>query len=294
MNTRSELEKSIQTGLIEQSFDSIPSLRPKLLSNDATIGVKVLTTIIEELKHCEEFWFSVAFATASGVASLLMTLDELSHKNIKGKILVSQYLNFTEPEALRKLKQYKNIELRMATEGSFHSKGYLFKHKDVYDLIIGSSNLTANALSTNKEWNLKLSAKFESELIEQTIAEFKKEFDHARNVDDEYLIEYTKTWQAKRAFEQEVKSLRNEQNKAIITPNLMQKEALANLNQLRAKGKNKALLISATGTGKTYLAAFDVQHMKPKRFLFIVHRKTIAEEAMLTFKTLLGNDISMG
>ncbi|MDC0459427.1 DEAD/DEAH box helicase [Crocinitomicaceae bacterium] len=295
MNTRSELEKSIQTGLIEQSFDSIPSLRPKLLTNDAIIGVKVLTTIIEELKHCQEFWFSVAFATSSGVVSLLMTLDELSHKNIKGKILVSQYLDFTEPEALRKLKQYENIELKMATEGAFHSKGYLFKHNDVYDLIIGSSNLTANALSKNKEWNLKLSATFESELIEQTIVEFKKEFDHARPVDDQYLLEYTKTWQAKRAFESEIRRLRsNEHNPAVITPNLMQKEALANLNQLRAEGKNKALLISATGTGKTYLAAFDVQHVKPKRFLFIVHRKTIAEEAMLTFQTLLGHDIKMG
>jgi superfamily II DNA or RNA helicase len=294
MNTRDELEKSIQTGLIEQSFDSIPSLRPKLLTNDAVIGVKMLTTIIDELKHCEEFWFSVAFATSSGVASLIMTLDELSHKKIKGKILVSQYLNFTEPEALRKIKQYKNIELKMATEGAFHSKGYLFKYNDVYDLIIGSSNLTASALSTNKEWNLKLSATFESELIEQTIAEFKKEFDNAIPVDDKYLLEYTKTWQAKRAFESEISRLRSEHTPSIITPNLMQKEALANLRQLRAKGKNKALLISATGTGKTYLAAFDVQHVKPKRFLFIVHRKTIAEESMLTFQTLLGSDIKMG
>jgi len=74
----------------------------------------------------------------------------------------------------------------------------------------------------------------------------------------------------------------------------MQREALLNIQNLRAKGKNKALLISATGTGKTFLSAFDVYKFKPKKFLFVVHRLTIAEEALKTFKRLLGNKIKMG
>ena len=74
----------------------------------------------------------------------------------------------------------------------------------------------------------------------------------------------------------------------------MQKEALVNLEKLRKQGANKALLISATGTGKTYLSAFDVAVFNPSKCLFIVHRRNIAEAAMKTFKNVLGRDKNYG
>ena len=82
---------------------------------------------------------------------------------------------------------------------------------------------------------------------------------------------------------------KNKQNRYLekIQPNIMQKEALENLEELRKRGCKKALLISATGTGKTYLSAFDVASFNPKRCLFIVHRRNIAEAAMNTFKNCL-------
>jgi superfamily II DNA or RNA helicase len=164
----------------------------------------------------------------------------------------------------------------------------------LYDLIIGSSNLTQTALCSNKEWNLKITAAEESELIDQAVKEFKKEFEEAQEVTDRYLLEYGMLWKARMQFEREIKKKRKEIGKVEINPNLMQREALENIANLRAEGKNKALLISATGTGKTYLSAFDVRNFKPKKFLFIVHRRTIAEEAKKTFETLLGDDIKMG
>lgn len=294
MDIHQALGKSIQTGFIDQIISSNKEYRPELLTNDHTQGKKVLTTILRELRTCEEFWFSVAFVTTGGIASLMQTLIELEKKNIKGKILASQYLNFTQPEALKQIKKFSNIELRIATEGSFHSKGYLFKKAGVYDLIIGSSNLTATALSSNKEWNLKITATEESELINQAVDEFKKEFAAAKDVTDRYLIEYDLLWRARTAFEREIETKRATIGHRHIEPNLMQREALLNIEHLRSQGKKKALLISATGTGKTYLSAFDVQVFKPKKFLFIVHRLTIAKEAMKTFKALLGNDIRMG
>ena len=109
--------------------------------------LNLFESIINELNGCNEFWFSVAFVTAGGVASLKNTLEEISNRNIKGKILVSQYLNFTQPEALRQLLKFKNIELRISVNTNFHAKGYLFKKHDYYNLIIGSSNLTGDALS---------------------------------------------------------------------------------------------------------------------------------------------------
>ena len=294
MDIQQIITQSIQTGFINQMIQSDKSYRPELLTNDHKQGKKVLSTILQELETCEEFWFSVAFVTTSGIATLMNTLIELEKKNIKGKILASQYLNFTQPEALKRLKQFRNIELRIATEGAFHSKGYLFKNKDVYDLIIGSSNLTQTALCSNKEWNLKISATEESELIDQVEKEFHKEFEAAQIVTDKYLLEYGILWKEKMQFERTIKQKRKAIDKVVITPNLMQREALENINHLRAEGKGKALLVSATGTGKTFLSAFDVQQFKPKKFLFIVHRRTIAEEAMKTFQGLLSDDIKMG
>ena len=294
MDIQQIITQSIQTGFINQMIQSDKSYRPELLTNDHKQGKKVLSTILRELETCEEFWFSVAFVTTSGIATLMNTLIELEKKNIKGKILASQYLNFTQPEALKRLKQFKNIELRIATEGAFHSKGYLFKNKGVYDLIIGSSNLTQTALCSNKEWNLKISATEESELIDQVEKEFHKEFEAAQIVTDKYLLEYGILWKEKMQFERTIKQKRKAIDKVVITPNLMQREALENINHLRAEGKGKALLVSATGTGKTFLSAFDVQQFKPKKFLFIVHRRTIAEEAMKTFQGLLSDDIKMG
>ena len=294
MDIQQIITQSIQTGFINQMIQSDKSYRPELLTNDHKQGKKVLSTILQELETCEEFWFSVAFVTTSGIATLMNTLIELEKKNIKGKILASQYLNFTQPEALKRLKQFRNIELRIATEGAFHSKGYLFKNKGVYDLIIGSSNLTQTALCSNKEWNLKISATEESELIDQVEKEFHKEFEAAQIVTDKYLLEYGILWKEKMQFERTIKQKRKAIDKVVITPNLMQREALENINHLRAEGKGKALLVSATGTGKTFLSAFDVQQFKPKKFLFIVHRRTIAEEAMKTFQGLLSDDIKMG
>ena len=294
MDIRQALSNSIKTGFVDQLIQSNKAYRPELLTNNSEQGKKVLSTIIRELEQCDEFWFSVAFVTTGGIAALMNTLIELEKKKIKGKILASQYLNFTHPEALRRIKQFKNIELRIATEGNFHSKGYLFRKGNVFDLIIGSSNLTQTALSTNKEWNLKISATDNSELIGVAVAEFRQEFEVAQKVEKEYLIEYDLLWRARTKFEREIKERRKSFEVLKVTPNQMQKEALSNLEHLRSIGKQKALLISATGTGKTYLSAFDVQKVKPKKFLFIVHRRTIAEEAMKTFQNLLGSDIKMG
>ncbi|MFN5886655.1 MAG: hypothetical protein ACK438_01665, partial [Flavobacteriales bacterium] len=93
------LHGSLTTGFIDQNFDSVRTYRPELLLNDKNLGKKVLTTIEQELRTCDEFMFSVAFITTSGIASLKQTLKELEYRKVPGKILASQYLNFTQPEA---------------------------------------------------------------------------------------------------------------------------------------------------------------------------------------------------
>jgi superfamily II DNA or RNA helicase/HKD family nuclease len=294
MNIERALSDGIQTGFLDHRIPSAKTYQPELLTNDGNQGKKFLTTILRELEGCEEFWFSVAFVTTSGIATLINTLIELEKGQVHGRILASQYLNFTQPEALKRIKQFTNIELRISTEGSFHSKGYLFKNDNIYNLIIGSSNLTQAALCSNKEWNLKVSATQESALINQALIEFTNEFELAQEVTENYLTEYEEVWKTKSIVDNGANTKNQVSGKSKIQPNLMQREALNSIELLRSQGKNKALLISATGTGKTYLSAFDVQNHKPKKFLFVVHRRTIAEDAMNTFKELLGNEIKMG
>jgi superfamily II DNA or RNA helicase/HKD family nuclease len=294
MDLKSVLYKSVETGFIDKSIDSNKIYRPELITNDKEKGKKVLSTILSELERCDEFWFSVAFITSSGVIVLQNTLEELERKGIKGKVLASQYLNFTHPEALKKLLSFGNIELKIATKTDFHSKGYLFEKDGISNLIIGSSNWTQTALSVNKEWNLKVSATKDSELIQSVRGEFQKVFDNAIPVDKDYIDWYSKIYLTKKELDLKLNQDYLIGNKSDIKPNNMQIEALRNIESLRRSGKTKALLISATGTGKTFLSAFDVRSFKPKKFLFVVHRQTIAKEAKATFERLLDVSISMG
>lgn len=278
-----DFKQSLDTGFIDQQIESQVLYRPKLLINKQIPKEKVLSTIIQELKYCNEFNISVAFVTTSGIAVLFNTLLELEQKDIKGKVLVSQYLNFTQPEALKKLLKLKNIELKIATKNNSHSKGYIFKTSNYYNIIIGSSNLTASALTTNKEWNLKVSGLHSSEIVNNVLNEFESDFKEGETVTKEYISNYEITYnKAKISNTQEIEL----SNQETIEPNTMQTEALKNLKKIRAQQKSKALIISATGTGKTYLAAFDVKAFKAKKLLFVVHRLNIAKKALETFSKI--------
>nr|WP_278036510.1 DUF3427 domain-containing protein [Flavobacterium nitratireducens] len=237
---------------------------------------------------------SVAFVTTSGVATIINKLKELENRGIKGEILVSQYLNFTQPEALKRLLQFKNINLKIATIGNAHAKGYIFKNKEHYNLIVGSSNLTAQALSTNKEWNIKISALDDSGIVEKVVNEFQSDFKKATPVTKEFLLHYKEIYQNQFLLNKENSINSVIESQTIITPNSMQIEALENLRKLREDKKNKALIISATGTGKTYLSAFDAKAFKTKKLLFVVHRLTIAKDSLKTFKKVFGKNKTMG
>ena len=286
--------KSLQTGYIDKSILSNPAYQPELLVNQKSPPKKVLSTIIHEFEHCNQFFISVAFVTTSGVAAIINKLKELEGRGIKGEMLVSQYLNFTQPEALKRLLQFKNIDLRIATTGNAHTKGYIFRSKEHYNLIVGSSNLTAQALCTNKEWNIKVSALGESGIVEKVLGEFQSDFEKGTPVTSEYILSYEEIYQNQLLQTRIIKLDNPNVSQPLITPNSMQIEALENLQKMRSEGKNKALIISATGTGKTYLSAFDASAFSPKKLLFVVHRLTIAKDSLNTFKNVFGKNKTMG
>ncbi len=285
---------SLQTGFVDKSILSNIVYQPELLVNQKNPPKKVLTSILHELENCNHFYISVAFVTTSGVATIINKLKELENREIKGEILVSQYLNFTQPEALKRLAQFKNIDLRIATTGNAHSKGYIFKNKKHYNLIVGSSNLTDQALSTNKEWNIKVSALDESGIVEKVLNEFQTDFVKGTLVTPEFILAYEEIYQKQFLLNRKNNLENLAEPQTIIIPNAMQIEALENLKNLRENKKNKALIISATGTGKTYLSAFDAKAFNPKKLLFVVHRLTIAKDSLNTFRRVFGQDKTMG
>jgi superfamily II DNA or RNA helicase/HKD family nuclease len=299
MDFRKALLPSLETGFIDKGIPSEQSFRPQLLVNDTTKEKKVLSSILSELESLQNpeqdsYCFSVAFITTSGVQSIKQALIDLDKRGIKGKILASQYLNFTHPEALKQLLQFEHIELKIATQGDFHNKGYIFKKGLHYNVIIGSSNLTANALSKNKEWNLKVSAVDSSELVHATLQEFEAAFENAQKVDIEYVEHYRLNYNREKEYRTKISLFKEEGAPSKLVPNKMQELALQNLNSLRQKGNSRGLLISATGTGKTFLSAFDAKQFGAKKLLFVVHRRTIAEKSMQSYKALFGDQVKMG
>ena len=295
MNELTEIfNNSLQTGYVDKTILSNLEYQPELLVNQKNPPRKVLSTILHELEKCNEFYISVAFVTTSGVATIINKLKELESREIKGQILVSQYLNFTQPEALKRLSQFKNITLKIATTGNAHAKGYIFKNNEYYNLIVGSSNLTAQALSTNKEWNIKVTALDESALVEKVLNEFRSDFEKGTSVTEEFILSYQELYKNQFILNKSNNLESIIKSPEIISPNSMQSEALKNLEKLRKEKKNKALIISATGTGKTYLSAFDAKAFNPKKLLFVVHRLTIAKNSLSTFKNVFGAEKTMG
>lgn len=288
-----DLIASLTRGFVDHTTPATPQLLPKLIINDKARGVTVLSTVLQHLGECDYFWLTVAFATKSGVLTLLRTLLDLEERQVRGQVLVSQYLDFTQPAALRTLLQLSNITLRIATTGNFHAKGYLFKKPlGLFDLLIGSSNLTAGALKVNKEWNLHVTASEHGELLPQVRAEFDQEFAQAHPVDQQFIDDYEILYQARTQATQRLERALAPASR--WEPNTMQVEALANLRALRAAGERKALLISATGTGKTYLSAFDALQVAPRRLLFVVHRLNIAKAALETLQRVFNGTRTMG
>lgn len=275
---------------------------PELVVNHSGRGTKVLTTLLEQLHSSIYFEISVAFITQSGVACLIETLTLLENKGVKGKILTGQYLNFTQPHALNRLIKFSNLEVRMEVRRPFHSKGYIFHQKDgSKNLYVGSSNLTQSALTTNIELNLGLkSLENNDPFLNRYLDDFEEQWNEAAIVDQELIDQYSEVYeQSRQAQRYNGKNLiqliaeSSSPSYGVVKPNKMQEEALQNLEALRNKGLDKALIISATGTGKTFLSAFDVARTKPRRLLFVVHRRTIAEKSMQSYRSLI-SDRTMG
>ena len=294
------INQGVEAAYINGNLASNLEYKPSFISNNPEEGKKVISSIEEELLRCEQFQISVAFITMGGITPLLQTLKELERKRIPGQILTTNYLDFSEPRALAKLNELKNITLKMydveAANNGFHTKGYIFKKEEVYRIILGSSNMTSAALTSNIEWNTKIISTVQGEVASEIVKEFNSFWN------SEYALGFETFYEIYKARYEIIKHQREEAKKDRIPsfekyklkPNSMQEEFIVNLRKIIEKGEKRALLISATGTGKTYASAFAMRELGFKRVLFLVHRAQLAKQAKKSFERVFNNSVSMG
>ena len=271
----------------------MPDLQPQIIYNDYNSGSNLLVELLQELQTCKRFYFAIAFITQSGLICLKECLKLLQEKNITGDILTTDYLYFNQPKALQELQQYPNLNIRIYTKENFHIKGYIFEQNDYYTLIVGSNNLTQTALKANKEWSLKINSLANGALINNTLSQFQQMWQEAMPLTDIWLKQYADKYHSLQKLKRQFATVQENISTNDIAPNKMQQEALTALAKLQQDNKQKALLISATGTGKTYLSAFAVKKANPKRLLFLAHREQILKQACKTFAKIIP-DIQYG
>lgn len=290
------IQSGLSTAFLDKNISSNVLYRPQFISNDYKNGRKVLSTIEDELLHCDSFLISVAFITMGGITPLLQTLRTLEDKGIKGKILTTDYLAFSDPKALDKLATFSNIELKMYlvpdSKNGFHTKGYIFQSNEIYKILIGSSNMTNTALTTNREWNTKIVSTKSGEFVSEMLDEFEELWNHPNTYSynafiGAYRVHYEEYRKVKQKEEIKLPSKQ-------LIPNSMQQAFISSLRNIRNSNESKALLISATGTGKTYASAFALQDQNPKKALFLVHREQIAKQALQSYRNVFGDTKAFG
>lgn len=274
------LHDAILNGLYDQNFPGNENYSPRLLTNNQDQNIWL--NLRRELLNCTSFTWAIAFITQDMLVPFKLVMADLAKKGVSGTIVTSDYLGFNNPKVFSELAKIPNLTVRISNQAGFHVKGYLFEHEECDTILIGSANFTRSALLANYEWTLRISSLKDASLSQEIKAQLKLVVNHSPLLSDEWLEQYRANWSKGPAI--------NYQNNISqeITPNKMQKAALKNLEELVKAGQKRALVVSSTGTGKTYLGAFAVKNYCPKRFLYLVHRRQIAQKSLTSFKQVIG------
>ncbi|MCQ2799940.1 MAG: DUF3427 domain-containing protein [Bacilli bacterium] len=256
-------------------------------------GRPLLKVIKENLKTCDSFQFSVSFIRYSGLELLLDDMKAALGRGAKGSVITTDYQRITEEESLKELlklkKDYKNnfrayflqVDLLEGYK-SFHTKGYIFNKGNETSVIVGSANISATALSREGgEWSLHSRTLSDYELIKNILEEFALNQEKiGTELNEKQIDDYAKVPSAL--------------DFSKVEPNYMQISALNALSDLRMKGKKKALIVAAMGSGKTYLSAFDSKVFGASRILYLCSEENILKNAKEQFQNVFENTKTYG
>lgn len=256
----------------------------------------------ESFKKAEKIDIIVSFLMESGVKLILNDIRDAVDRGVAIRILTGNYLKITQPSALCLLKkEFKDkVDLRFynVPNRSFHPKSYMFHNKIDSEIYVGSSNISRGALTNSIEWNYRFLKSQNTDDFNSFYNTFEDLFyNHSIIIDDEVMKNYSKSWVKPKIFK-DIENFQEEseennnfkENKVVnlFEPKGAQIEALYALNNTREEGFDRALVVAATGIGKTYLAAFDSK--KSERILFVAHREEIIKQAARSFKNVRNSD----
>lgn len=268
-------------------------LRDTVLMTNARDQPAVGREIAAEVDSADAIDVVLAFIRWTGIRDLLPALERHVERGRPLRVITTTYTGSTETRALQALVDL-GAEVKVSYDTSttrLHAKAWLFKRTTGFSTVyIGSSNLTFSAQVTGLEWNVRAAERSNRELIaafERTFATywadphfepfdpalFTRAIDAARSRDDTIFTPFR------------------------IEPYPFQRQILERLAVERARGHHHNLVVAATGTGKTIIAALDYRQLRTElrraRLLFVAHRSEILEQSHTTFRHVL-NDGSFG
>ncbi len=250
--------------------------------------------LLEEMKSADSVDILVSFVKWSGLRLLMPAFEDLRLREIPVRVITTSYMGASDAPAVEWLAAMPNVKVRLSydTERTrLHAKAYHFKRKSDYSTAyIGSANMSNAAMTSGLEWNLKVTAQDMGHILEKFTAEFETYWNSKEFIPFDHL-------QPER-FRDAIGRERNKNARVRnvffdLSPHPFQErilEALQRERELHHRYKN--LIIAATGTGKTVVAAFDFHEFFKRwkgqaKLLFVAHRKEILEQALVTFRNVL-------
>ena len=254
----------------------------------------LLPQLLNAINNATHIDLAVSFIRYSGWRLLRTALEDAQMRGVKIRMLTSDYMYVTEPSALSSMLSLSdnqdNLRVYQTQQTtSFHLKAYIFVHQANSEglAFIGSSNISKAALTSGIEWNACIhqhSHLTQFRLIQQEFAHLFK--DQASTILDYAFIQaYKANYDQHKTYPMvaEIAHQPTQDDAITISPNPIQAEVLDRLLATRQAGYQRGLVVMATGTGKTWLSAFDVQAVKAKKVLFVAHREEILKQARATF-----------
>ena len=245
----------------------------------------------KSIQESDEIIMNVSFIRDSGMKLLIKDLKEAKERGKRIKILTSDYMKVTEPNALYRLLEIGGVKIfDNPLNKSFHPKTYIFKRKDDFEIYVGSSNISYSALISGVEWNYNF-VSGQNDEVKEILDEFTELYErNSFELTLQWLREYEKRY--KKSEYGEIFDNQEKRSDEVIEPIKFQIPALYELSKTREEGYKKAMIVVGTGLGKTYLAVFD--SMNFKRVLFIAHRDEILRGARNSFESVYRDSRSYG
>lgn len=303
-----QLLKSVHAPNAEVAMPAT-GLRHPWLFTSARSDPSLLNELRAELRAADRVDILVSFMTWSGVRKLQDVLEQVTAQDANGqpktrfRILTTTYIGATEVRAVDALAKLPGVELRISLDGRrtrLHAKAWIF-HRDTQfgTAFVGSANLSESALIGGIEWTVKFAQASGTPLFSAAVANFEtlwndREFQHYDPHNDAHRQALVQALSRERGSKS---AASNTQVVAIQTwfdlcPKSYQQEMLDQLASERRLGRRRNLVVAATGTGKTVVAAFDYLRLKQAegaapRLLFVAHRSQILAQALSTFRQVL-------